>query len=123
MDLTGFSDKELVYLYHRTNCSRHDFREAYTCSSIREYNEDYISGQASHQLYSRIEDELTRRDIAPEEFYKKKKPLIPINPEYSAEIQDNGDVKVGYISISFDDLQKIYHSATKKESEFYRDNG
>ncbi len=42
---------------------------------------------------------------------------IKINHTYSAEIKDNGDVKVGCTTVSYAILKKIYNAATKQKEK------
>jgi hypothetical protein len=42
---------------------------------------------------------------------------IKINHRYSAEIKNNGDVKVGCTTVSYAILKKIYNAATKQKEK------
>jgi len=78
---------------------------------------DLISGKCNYraglktQKGAYLDLDCVTRIYPPEE----KKTTVQLNDEYSAEILEDGDIKVGCQTFTFDKLEELYNAAKEKQ--------
>ena len=109
-NFTGFSDDELVYIYHRLNCNGAYFNEAYR-KSVSDYNESYIANDDHIELFRQVIEETLRRNINTTKYHLRDKVIFNLPQAQTAEVLSNGNVIISYNTIPYETIKEINRAA------------